>query len=232
MKNLAVGSAFRNAAGNVQAYFERIKALQVLLDKTGIGLRVIAGEGDSTDNTKALLRAVGHSSGIPVDIADCSHGGPEYGSTEQPERLAALSTVLNRILDVVNDGDDLFLYIEQDLLWEPETVKRLIKRWVSNTHFDILAPMVMAGECFYDVWGFRHLDGSRFGPFYPFSNLLDHRSGEILEVGSVGSCLLMPGRTARDTRVYDGNALVGWCAMARATGHKIGVVPDLRVRQA
>jgi hypothetical protein len=55
---------------------------------------------------------------------------------------------------------------------------------------------------------------------------------EFFEVGSVGSCLAIPGEAARACRIRDENCLVGWCADAREHGYKIAAVSNLIVRQA
>ena len=224
---LAIGSAFRNASGNVTAYMRRIRALRSLLGND-VWIRLIAGEGDSVDNTRSELAIQANASCLPIHFVECSHGGRVFGSTEEPDRLAALSTVLNAIVTGVEEEDDLFFYVEQDLLWEPQALRDLIVR---HYEADVLAPLVMAGECFYDVWGFR-LNGDRFSPFFPFHRRLDHVSGRVLEVDSIGSCALMSGRVAREIRVQNGNAFVGWCEAAKAAGYRIGVVPNIIVRQA
>ncbi len=103
-------------------------------------------------------------------------------------------------------------------------------RKLNDNPFDILAPMIFAGECFYDIWGFR-ADGCRFGPFYPFHHTLAelHAGIDILVVDSVGSCFAAKGDIARRTHVLDNNALVGWCDAARKLGARIGVIPTLKV---
>ena len=93
----------------------------------------------------------------------------------------------------------------------------------------MFGPLVMAGDCFYDVWGYRDLNGERFSPFAPFCAGL---GASMFEVSSIGSCLAMRGDVAMSCRIRDEYCLVGWCRDARAQGYRIAVCPDLMVRQA
>lgn len=228
MARIAIGSAFRNSGGNAMVYMERVAALRDLMQ--GDQVRVIAVEGDSRDNTREALRIAARFHNLDLDLLTCNHGGPVFGSTEQPERLKALSLVGNAIFDGVRESDDALLYVESDLLWDAWTAKKLILRAINwaMTNTDVVAPMVMAGEAFYDIWGFRHLSGERFGPF-------EHQkfggSPVPIRVGSVGSCLAMRGEVARRCRIKNDYCLVGWCEDARAQGFSIAAHPDLVVRQ-
>jgi hypothetical protein len=140
------------------------------------------------------------------------------------------------------------VYVESDLVWDGETLRKLIdlvvpfkvdvtrhesatSEYVDGARpWDVVAPMIFAGEHFYDVYSFRGLDSSRFAPFPPYHSSL-RRHGELTEVSCVGSCLVMPATVARDKRVrMESGALVEWCEKARAVGYRLAVVPDLVVR--
>jgi hypothetical protein len=209
-------------------YMDQVAALRDVLLEEGHELRVIAAEGDSVDETKKTLRAEARYHGLELELLECSHGGPEFGSTEAPERMQALSKVCNAIFEGVRPSDRALLYVESDLQWPPQTMLRLLGL-VGQHEKAIFSPLIMAGECFYDIWGFRTLDGTRFSPFAPFALGLN---GAHFEVSSVGSCLAIPGGAARKCRVRNQNCLVGWCEDARAHGYSVWVVPELRVRQA
>ena len=228
--NVAVQSSHRNNAGSVSVYMERLFALRSVM-REARRFRVIAVEGDSEDNTREALVYHADRLGLELELVTCNHGGPIYGSTEQPERLAALSKVLNAGLDAVLSDDDAFLFVESDLSWDPETLATLLRYgYDAPFGFDVFSPMVMAGDVFYDIWGFRGLDGRRFSPFAPFFPRME---GHLLfEVGSVGSCLAMQGAKARKVRVQNDMALVGWCQRARELGMRFAACPDLYVRQA
>lgn len=222
--NIVVASAFRNSEHYLRRYFKMITALKQKIAWRH-DLRLIAGEGDSTDNTKVALARFPD---VKVQIVDVTHGGPVYGSTEDPARMAALSGVVNKILDAVTHNDDIVVYVESDLLWDFNTIDALINRaigWAGG--FDVFAPMIFAGQNFYDIWAFRK-DGKRFGPFPPFHPGLT--GDATIEVDSAGSCLVMRAEIARRCRVKNDYALVGLCEDIRNQGFKIAVCPDLRVR--
>lgn len=227
---VAIGSAWRNSDHNVAPYLRRVAQLR---DALGVGcsVRIIAAEGDSCDRTRDSLRMLSGIVELETEIIDVSHGGPDFGSTEAPERMVALSKVGNAIFDAVKEDDDILLYIESDLRWNAEVAETLIHAAAARVAgFDVFAPMVFAGRAFYDIWGFRTLDGVRFGPFEPYSQALNS-DWRVCEVGSVGSCLAMRGEVARKTRIRNDYCLVGWCEDARNNGYRIGVVPELRVDQ-
>jgi hypothetical protein len=247
--HFVVASAFRNAAGRqVSTWISQCLALhRELRDHyycSFCSFRAIAVEGDSTDRTAQQLGYEAAQRGLDLTLVRCHHGGPIYGSTEQPERMVALSKVGNAILDAVDERDDVLVYVESDLLWDAETIRRLIDKALYSAHarsrgknewFDIYSPLVMAGDLFYDVWATRDLDGNRFSPFPPFHHGLQRaglmRHGQMMEVSSTGSCLVMPASVARDTRVrMTTGALVEWCEKARAVGYRIAVDPSCVVR--
>jgi len=188
----------------------------------------IAVEGDSKDYTHRRLCIFAKQRGIDLKLVKQDLGTPRYGSTEDPARMAALSKVLNEAFDNLEEDVDMVMHVESDLIWSPETVIDLIDLVGSGR--DIVAPLVFAGEHFYDVWGFRGMDGSRFAPFPPYHASVLANQGKMTEVSSVGSCLVMRGDIARQVRIENGGALVGWCENARSKGHKIWVEPRLAVR--
>jgi hypothetical protein len=226
-----VVSAFRNMSGRIPKYYQQVHALRVAFENR-VEVGVVACTGDNTDGTREdLLWAQGNWA-LPTTIVDYSHGGPAWGSTEEGERLAKLSGVLNAALDGVAADTDYVLYVESDLLWDPYQAHDLVAEVVRDpVTFQVVAPLVYAGADFYDVWGHRGTDGERFAPFPPYheslTGLLDEEC--VVEVSSVGSCLAMAGVVARTVRVDNGNALVGWCQAARDAGYRIGVAPHLRV---
>jgi GT2 family glycosyltransferase len=236
-RQIAVMSLFRNASNRLTAYMSRIRDLERhFVASAEIGgwsapsVRVVAVEGDSTDDTEKLLRQYRH-----VQVVKYNHGGPVFGSTEAPERMKALSGCINAGMDAIRTTDEVVLYVESDLQWDPHSVGSLLDMaWRRQGGFDVFAPVVMAGKNFYDVWGFRGFeaggDVTRFGPFKPFHSSLAGRK-DLTEIWSAGSCLAMRGGVARSTRVRDDNALVGWCAEAHTKGFKVAVAPAFVVRQ-
>jgi hypothetical protein len=219
--NVVIGSAFRNATPYLIRYLNQVARLKLQLGKAHT-VRVIAAEGDSSDSTRAMLESV---QGIDIQIVPCDHGGPVFGSTEHVDRLTALSKIGNAIFNAVRETDDVLVYVESDLVWDSVTVAKLIEHTATRPN-DVFAPLVFAGANFYDVWGFRGLDGERFSPFAPYHSSL---SDGFTEVSSVGSCLVMRAEVARKCRIKNGYCLVGWCEDARANGYHVVVDPSLRV---
>ena len=241
---VVVGSAFRNsgratqqADGSTQASraVERVRKLGHAIGRQNV--RMVAAEGDSTDDTIDQLRAAADRYDVDLTIVDVSHGGPMYGSTEQPERMRLLSGVGNGIMRSVRDDDQLLLYVESDLIWTPSVVRDLADIVLpsmldgdeAKVHgMRIGAPIIMAGPHFYDVWGFRGLDGQRWGPCAPYHR--ERNPVGLTEVSSAGSCLLMPARAAMDAPPMTDGALVEWCTGARSIGYHIMVHPFATVR--
>jgi acetyltransferase-like isoleucine patch superfamily enzyme len=108
----------------------------------------------------------------------------------------ALSFVGNGILELVRETDDVLVYVESDLIWNAGTVLQLIGD-LQIPSVDVVAPLVFAGESFYDIWGFRGMDGERFSPAAPYHSSLAAGGVETLaEISSAGSCLVMKGAVA------------------------------------
>lgn len=229
--HFCIASAFRNAAGQqITRWMDQIINLRrELRQKHFCYLRAVAVEGDSRDATRAQLEALADKmKGLfELEIVTCNHGGPVYGSTESPQRMEALSKVGNAIFDSVRENDDILVYVESDLIWDGATISALIDHVVADES-DIVSPLVFAGENFYDVYGYRGLDGNRFAPFPPYHSSLN--SIVLTEVSNVGSCLVMRGEVARKVRIVNGDALVGWCEQARKQGYTISVDPSLSIR--
>lgn len=224
--NLVIGSAFRNSAirGQVQTYFKQVDRLASLAHEQGHTLRVIAVEGDSTDDTRRELLLYADAIDVALQLVTRNHGQRVFASTEEPERMKALSWVGNGILESVLPSDDVLFYVESDLLWRPQTFFNLM-HLLTPRRMDVVAPLVFAGDAFYDIWGFRK-DGDRFHGASPYHHSL--KLSEPTEIDSAGSCLVMRAEVARTTRIPDGEALVGFCRIAREQGYRVWV--DARER--
>ena len=225
--NIVIGSAFRNSARYINRYLAQVLALQEHVGHEH-QVRVIAVEGDSGDHTDEVLAARAEMWEMDVTIIKCEHGHPEFGSTESAVRLRELTKVSNAVFRGVKTSDDVLLYVESDLVWRPHDVGSCIDMaHRREAGFDVFAPLVFAGSAFYDIWGFRGLDGERFGPFSPYHKSMP--AGGLGEISSAGSCLAMRGKVARKVRNTTENALVGWCECAATAGYKIACAVDFRV---
>jgi hypothetical protein len=218
---LFVISFFRHSSVDfVRRYMARVKELQGI---SPCPVSLVCVWGDSPESLGVLLGEEARRHGLDAVIHRYDHGGPVYGSTEQPERMKALSGLANSGLDCLQayvDANDHVFYVESDLLWEPETVLELSNK-MTMAGLDALAPMIYAGPNFYDIWGFRGLDGERFGPFKPYHP--DLKEHPIVEVSSVGSAFVMRGALVEDVRIKDDYALVGFWRDARAKGYRVFV---------
>lgn len=223
---IALMSIHRNNTDRLPTYFKRVSALRGAVMATGQPFSLIAVEGDSTDNTRHDLIRHARRHRIDLTLVDHNHGEAHYGSVEHPTRLRALSGVLNAGFDAIPPTATAVIYVESDLLWHASTLMRLLATQ-RESGFDVLSPLVMAGAHFYDVWGYRDLDGNRFSPFTPYHHALN---GCPMEVSSVGSCFVASAAVASQCRVRDDYALVGWCRDVRAHGYRIAVDPILTVR--
>lgn len=233
---IVVGSAFRDSAGaQVTRWLDQVLALKERVAAMGWDVSIIAIEGDSVDRTAYELcegacdRGL-RSNGGCVDIFTRRFGNPRHGSTEDPARMAALSEIGNTILDHVEPDDDVLLYVESDLIWTADTALALIYDSMRSGS-SIIAPMIFAGEHFYDVWAYRK-NGVQFSPSHPYHSDIAHcfleGAPHIVQLDSAGSCLAMPGNIAREVRMTSG-ALVEWCERARAVGYRILLDTTLRV---
>jgi len=224
--NIVIGSAFRNSAHYVPRYLDQVSDLKLHAGPDH-NVRVIAVEGDSTDRTESALLLSSMAKHIQLSVVKHEHGQPWFGSTENPERLKALSEVGNTIFNAVRDDDDVLVYVESDLLWDFHTIGSLIDMAVRRDGgFDVFAPMIFAGAFFYDIWGFRK-NGERFVPMEPYH--IGMQKG-LTELDSAGSCLVMRAEVAHKCRIQNDYCLVGWCEDARSKGFKIAMHSDFIVR--
>jgi hypothetical protein len=221
-------SAFRNTLPTaIDRYFRQASAYRDVLKEHGWNFRLAVVEGDSgnDDVWKRLYRTASRYN-LECYISDATHGGPVFGSVVSAERFKALSKVGNRMLSLVQPEDDIVVYVESDLIWH-ERIMLHLGAQVLDHDLDIVSPLVMAGDNFYDVWAFRGLDGAHFAPFKPYYHAL-HPMGLTL-VNSVGSCLVMKGEVARNCRIINDNCLVGFCEDARDKGYRVWVDSRMKV---
>lgn len=215
---LAVLSFFRNSERNGQAA-RFLKQLGALADVWPSRVRFIGVHGDCIDRTQEVLETARYECGVYTELVEYNHGGPQYGSIESEARFAALSRICNAGLSAINQHDELVWYVESDLLWTPQTVMSLADHVLTGKS-KMVAPLVFAGETFYDIWGFRK-DGERFGPFPPYHRGLSMEG--LTEVDSVGSAFVIDASVAMKARCRRGGALVDFCEDVRVKGAKIHV---------
>lgn len=223
--NVTLCSSFRDAAGpQIDAYFERIDGLAEAIGKGGDVLSLVLGYGDSTDGTGYELYEAADHRLVETLLLDVSHGGPKFGSVEDPQRFRQLAYVANRLAACIPHTADAVIFVESDLLWQPPTLLALLDRL---ERCPAIAPMIMDGPAsFYDVFAHRR-GGVRFTkepPYHPDIN------GRVLQVDSAGSCVAVRGALARTVKFPPEDVFVGWCRGVYAAGGSVWLDPSLIVR--
>lgn len=208
---LVVSSIFRDAAWYVDRYFEQIEELR---DQVG-DLRLVVAEGDSSDETWDLL---GKHLGPDDVLVKAEHGGPKFGSVDDPDRWAQIAYVCNQLLDHVQVADtDRFLYVESDLGWSGHQIRRFIDNLDTVDAVAAMSFYAPTGQ-FYDTWGHIGLDGVNFGMHPPYHPRLDGLPpGALIEIGSAGSCIAITGRTFNQGVQFGREDCIrGYCRTIRA----------------
>lgn len=202
-----VTSIMRNGEPYLGRYLSQVQALQRALLARGDVLRVMVAEGDSTDQTWPLLvdATLTHPG---MEVMQLAHGGPSFGSVDDPTRWANIAKTWNRLFEkVARYSFDALIYVEADLLWEVPTMLKLLK---DLEKVPAVAPLSMhVAGFFYDTWGHR-AQGSHFGPNPPYHpGLAACEPGELFQLESAGSCLVMRGEVARACRFSEQDAMLG-----------------------
>lgn len=229
--NITLCSAFRNSTSYLDRYFTMVATLNHALRIRGENLELVLGEGDSTDNTSDVLRCKVLQWGIPATLVDVSHGGLEFGSFVDPQRFKQLAYVGNCVWSQIPASADVALWCESDLIWSADTLVALIDRL---KEYPCVAPMVMhqtdpglyAGEgpFFFDTFSYRR-NGVRFTnqpPYHPDLN------GDMLQMDSVGSCVVMNAALARRVH-FDESVIVGICRQIYEMGASVWLDSSLSV---
>ncbi len=173
---LTLASIFRDATDYIPRYFAQIKALRADAD-----VRLVLAEGDSHDESYAMLKGLADSADTVIKV---DHGGPKFGSIDDPQRWAQIALVCNDLMRHVGAPGDAFVYVESDLLWGPATILGLVS---DLDEVPAVAPLSFCEgnpERFYDVWGFVK-DGERFDAHPPYHPGVGK---ELTEIDSAGSC--------------------------------------------
>jgi len=222
---IGLGSIFRNSVGYLDRYFAQARALKTELAKEDIKFRLILVEGDSWDNTWGGLAAL--SNDLDIVIVKRAHGGPPWGSVDDPARWAALSWCCNGVLDHVEKDVDVMIYVESDLVWDAATMVALTKQ--VSEQVPAISPMCFTSMGhFYDVWGYLK-NGKQFGPFPPYHDEL--AVDGLTSIDSAGSCIVMRGDVARMVRFGPHDCVRGLGRSIWENGFSLWVDPTLRVMQ-
>ncbi|HEU4950724.1 MAG TPA: hypothetical protein VFT46_02175 [Holophagaceae bacterium] len=212
MAEVAICSLVRDGMDYLPSYRRQLESLRL---GEGDSWRLYILEGDSRDGSREfLLRWASEDPRIQV-------GQEQAGdASDQEDRAARWARVGNACFGLIpaDSTHTHVLWLEADLCFPPELVERLLSRQV-----DIVAPVIFLGGMFYDTWGFRDLEGRRWtndAPYHP-----EYRPFDMMEMGSVGSCVLFR-RAILDAGIrfkgtYDQGLLVGMCQDARSLGFRV-----------
>lgn len=224
--NVVICSAFRNAGHLIENYFNQIDALASLLNRRGDWLSLVLGYGDSDDGTGELLFEAAANS-IGARLIDVSHGGQAFGSIVNAQRFRQLAYIGNKILaNVPFEDADAVIWLESDLIWAPEVIAELLNHLQWHA---CVAPMIMDsnGTTFYDTFVFRR-SGICFvkqPPYHPCMMASDH----MIEMDSVGSCVVMRADAIKGVTVPEEDVLVGVCRQIKERGGRVWLDSNQKV---
>lgn len=231
--NITLASIFVNSAPTLPRYFAQCVALADALHARGDRLSFLWGEGDSTDNTLAMLEGAGYR--IKSSVVDVTHGGQIFGSVVREERFRQLGQVGRTLWAEIPEGADVVLYVESDLIWEPETALGLIDR--VGPEVDAIAPPILLERqgwprwSWYDTYAFV-CNGEHFTHRPPW-HLALHPATEagpgLLEMETVGSMLAVRGDYFRKAaQTYDERVIMGLCEDIRKLGGRVWFDPTIK----
>lgn len=223
--NVTVGSMFRDSGPYLDRALDQYERLAKELDAKGDHCRFVFVENDSTDDTHERLCDFDGD----VELIRRSDDCPYWGSVDVRERWQHLAWVANGVLENVLPEDDMVIYVESDLAWEPTTMLHLLDHL---NHVDAVAPLNLRRDgSYYDVWGSRGMDGVRFSAKPPFHRDLIQNVG-LVEVQSIAGCTAMIGDVARTCRFSPDDCYVGLNRDIRLHGWKLWCDPTLSVVHA
>jgi GT2 family glycosyltransferase len=224
---IAIGSIFRNAEYYIYRYMQQIWRLRELEPRHMF--RIVLCEGDSTDGTFELLDALAFDA-----VTKRAHGGPLFGSVDNKERWTNISWTWEGVLERLLPADDVFILVDSDLIWEPETMLRLVGH-LQKPDVDMVAPMCFRQGYHYDTWGLRGTDGSGYGAWPPYHRELSEppRPNGLYRIRSAGACMVMHGKVARTCHFTPADmANVGFCWNMAENGYQLWLDPTLRVHHS
>ena len=204
--------AIRQESQYIAAFLSQIKS--IISSTFDVGVIVIAVDGQEIrDPILACAQA-------DMPIVTVFEGAFEAAGFDIVKRAVQWARTGNLAIDKsLEHKSDFTLWIESDLSFPCDLIDLLIEPDV-----DIVAPVVMLGDKFYDSWGFRDLGGARITSLKMLQDLA-LPGQNLVELSSVGSCLLIRSEILVDgVRMkpdYADGLLVGLCQSARSRGARI-----------
>lgn len=213
---VALASIFQDSTSYLARYAAQVRRLRDDLLGCADTLRCIWVEGDSHDDTYAMLQA--NAPCCNAQIETRNHGGPKYGSVDDINRWRQLAPVLNATLEHVQPDDDAVIYVESDLIWTAATMLRLLSHLADYPAVGGL--IYHSAGFFYDTYAYRR-GGQRFGSDY------QPVDGSPFRLDSIGSCIVMRGEVARVCRFGADTCLIG--ESLKEHGYELWVDPTCRI---
>lgn len=212
---MILASVFRDSESYLDRYVAQVEAL-----REEMPVYVVAVEGDSDDNTWKALQDTDFYS-LKVE-----HGGPRFGSIDQPVRwrqIAAACQVSMIAATRLCEPNDTFCYIESDLLWEPETMVRLVDDLI---RVPAVAPLSMKDGQFYDIWGYRAQEEPfrAMMPFFP-----GYDPDALNPIDSSGSCFATLGHYLPMLNFSPTTCIRGIGQSLRDNGYQLYLDPTVAV---
>jgi hypothetical protein len=213
-------SALRQGSSYSRSFFHQVKALTEL----GYELKAITIVVDGETLTDASLIEAQTDPRVRFVFE-----GPRPAPTcFMDERSIAWARAGNLALEgSLPTPSEFTLWVESDLTFPCDLIELLME-----PNQDIVAPIVMLGQIFYDSWGFRDLSGQRISTLAKLQ-ALPQGPGPLTELSSVGSCLLFRSslltQGVRLPSGYENGLLAGFCLAARTKGARIFCRHDVAI---
>lgn len=227
--NVTLISCFRNSEHYLGRYFNQVAELFADMSQYEHDMRLIWGEGDSTDRTLEQLLAFQALLPHRVNIVDCTHGGTkDYQGVINEQRFRELGYVGRCMWAHIPADADAVVYVESDIIWQPETLLALINRL---DEYPAISPMVYlrrqgwAAHAFYDTFVFRK-NGVCFEHYPPYAKGFD--DSKPFTVDSAGSCMAIRGDLARGLK-WDERVFIGICKQIYDSGESVWVDPAVAI---
>ena len=213
-------SALRQGSSYSRSFFHQVKALTALVYE----LKAITIVVDGDTLTDASLIEAQTDARVRFVFE-----GPRPAPTSfMDQRSITWARAANLALeDSLSTPSEFTLWVESDLTFPCDLIELLME-----PNQDIVAPIVMLGQIFYDSWGFRDLSGQRISTLAKLQ-ALPRGPGPLTELSSVGSCLLFRSslltQGVRIPSGYENGLLVGFCQAARTRGARVFCRNDVAI---
>ena len=213
-------SALRQGSSYARSFFHQVKALTEL----GYELQSITIVVDGETLTDASLTEAQTDPRVRF-VFEGPRGAPTYF---MDERSITWARAVNLALEEsLSTPSEFTLWVESDLTFPCDLIELLME-----PNQDIVAPIVMLGQRFYDTWGFRDLSGQRISTLAQLL-ALPQGPGPLTELSSVGSCLLFRSslltQGVRLPSEFENGLLVGFCLAARTKGARVFCRHDVAI---